>query len=298
MRIFEFMCKYFRHPSKIWIKFVYISSPMLSDKLYLNLLFHHRFNRWINWKNPQTFNEKLQWLKIYNRKPEYTIMVDKVKAKEWVAKCIGSEYVIPTLGVWNNPDEIDFENLPNRFVLKCNHNSGKGMFICKDKEKMDIELIKKNLGKGLKENYFIQNREWPYKDVPRKILAEQYMEDETGLDLKDYKFFCFNGKPTIMLISNERSKGVKFDYFDMDFNHLPFKQGGENYNGIIKKPDTFERMKYLAAILSKDIPQVRVDFYEINGNVYFGEMTFFDSSGLAPFEPDEWDWKLGNMIEL
>lgn len=285
-------------PSKIGAWITYRLSTVLPDKVYLTLLLYFHCGIWMNWKHPKRFNEKLQWLKVYNRKPEYTIMADKVKAKEWVAERIGEEYIIPTLGVWDDPDEIDFDALPDQFVLKCNHNSGVGLCICKGKSKLDIVAVKSELRKGLKQDYYMVGREWPYKNVPRKILAEKFMADESGTDLKDYKFFCFNGEPKVMFIANCRSKGVKFDYFDMNFTHLPFKQGAENYEGIIKKPVCFEKMKMLAAKLSENVPHLRVDFYEIGGRVYFGELTFFDSSGFASFEPDEWDKKLGELIEL
>jgi hypothetical protein len=254
----------------------------------------------LNWKNPLTFSEKIQWLKLYDRRPEYTIMVDKVKAKEYVASVLGKEYIIPTLGVWNNPDEIDFESLPERFVLKCNHNSGLGMYICKDKSKMDVERVKEDLRKGLKENYFIGNREWPYKNVPRRILAEQYMEDEYG-ELRDYKWFCFDGEVKALFIATDRSKGnhaTRFDFFDDNFNHLPFINGHPNADVTPQKPKMFDKMKELAAQLSKGIPQVRIDFYEVGNRVYFGEMTFSHWSGMMPYEPEEWDHKFGSWISL
>lgn len=280
----------------------------MDDKPYLKLRYRASFGKKLDLEHPVTFNEKLQWLKLYNRKPEYTIMVDKVKAKEYVANLIGQEHIIPTLGVWDNPDEIDFDSLPNQFVLKCNHNSGLGMCICRDKRLLDITKVKRALWKGLKENYFLQGREWPYKNVPRKILAEKFMVDNSssgqaitkdGLkDLNDYKFFCFNGEPKVLFISSDRSQNVCFDYYDMQLNHLDLKQGGDNFKGVVVLPKHFEEMKDLAAKISQNIPQVRTDFYEINGNIYFGEMTFFDSSGFEKFSPDSWDEKLGKLIIL
>ena len=262
----------------------------------------------LNLKNPKTFNEKLQWLKLYNHKPEYTIMVDKVKVKEYIAKLIGEEHIIPTLGVWDNPDDIDFDALPNQFVLKCNHNSGTGMCICRDKNKLDIEKAKAKLRKGLKENYFMRWREWPYKNVPRRILAEKFMVDlkqqseaksrNQVEELNDYKIFCFNGEPTILFVASDRANNVCFDYYDMELNHLDLKQGGDNYHGEVKLPKHFDEMKELAAKVSKGIPHVRADFYEINDKVYFGELTFFDSSGFAKFTPEEWDSKLGSLINI
>lgn len=286
-------------PSFACLAILHKLSPLIkSDELYLKMVYWLSMGKKLNLKDPKTFNEKLQWLKLYNRKPEYTVMVDKVKAKEYVAKIIGKEHIIPTLGVWDDPDEIDFDKLPEQFVLKCNHNSGSGMCICRDKSKLDIAKVKHELRKGLRQDYYMTNREWPYKNVPRKIMAEKFMQDGNKPDLNDYKFFCMNGKPEVLFISSDRAKEVCFDYFDMDFNHLPMQQGGPNYQGKIERPKHLEKMKELAAKLSEGIPQVRVDFYDMAGEVYFGEMTFFDSSGMAKFKPEEWDERLGKFIIL
>ena len=256
--------------------------------------------KWLNFKNPQTYNEKLQWLKLYNRKPEYTRMVDKYEAKKYVAEIIGEEHIIPTLGVWDSVDEIDFNTLPQQFVLKCTHDSG-GIVICKDKSLLDIDAAKRKLRKGLKHNYYYQNREWPYKDVKPRIIAEQYMEDESGYELKDYKWFCFDGVPKALFIATDRgaaNEETKFDFFDADFNHLPFTNGHPNATRTIAKPKGFEKMKKLAAILSKGHPHLRVDFYDINGHIYFGELTFYHWSGMVKFEPEEWDYTFGSWIDL
>ncbi|MBE5743457.1 MAG: glycosyl transferase [Clostridiales bacterium] len=260
-----------------------------------------KLGRKLNLKNPQTFNEKLQWLKLYDRNPKYNQMVDKHLAKEYVASVIGEEYIIPTLGVWDNANEIDFDSLPNEFVLKCNHNSGKGMCICKDKSKLDFDEVRKNLNDGLKENYYKNYREWPYKDVNRKIIAEKYMVDESGYELKDYKFFCFDGEVKYLFIAKDReNKNVetKFDFFDENFNHLPITNGHPNSEPPYFKPDGFDKMKELASKLSKGIPQLRVDFYNINGQIYFGELTFFHWSGLVPFDPPKYDKIFGDNIKL
>lgn len=272
----------------------------MSDKLFLKIMFRLNHRKRLNLDHPQTFSEKLQWLKLYNRRPEYTVMVDKIKAKEYVASIIGDEYIIPTLGVWKDSDEIDFDALPERFVLKCNHNSGTGMYICKDKSKMDVEKVKAELRKGLHEDYYIKNREWPYKNVERRVFAEVYMEDEFG-ELRDYKFFCFDGEVKALFIATDRSRGehaVRFDFFDENFNHLPFTNGHPNASVLPKKPIMFEEMKALASKLSKGFPHVRVDFYEVGTQIYFGEMTFFHWSGMKPFVPEEWDYKFGSWIKL
>lgn len=272
----------------------------MSDKLFLKIKFRLNMGKRLDLKDPQTFSEKLQWMKLYNRRPEYTVMVDKVKAKDYVASILGDKYIIPTLGVWDDPEKIDFYSLPDRFVIKCNHNSGTGMYICKDKSKMDIEKVKLELRKGLKENYYLKNREWPYKDVPRRAFAEAYMEDEFG-ELRDYKFFCFDGVVKALFIASDRSKGehaVRFDFFDENFNHLPFTNGHPNADRIPEKPKMFDEMKIMAAKLCKGIPHVRIDFYEVGDKIYFGEMTFFHWSGMKPFVPEEWDYKFGEWVKL
>lgn len=273
----------FTKPNIIGIILLSKFSFLIPDKPYLQLMYWLNMGKKLDLKNPKTFNEKLQWLKLYNHNPAYTVMVDKVKAKEYVAKLIGEEHIIPTLGVWDDPDDIDFDALPNQFVLKCNHNSGTGMCICRDKSKLDIEKVKAELRKGLKENYFMRWREWPYKNVPRKILAEKFMVDteqnkETITkgkleELNDYKIFCFNGEPKVLFVASDRANKVCFDYYDMDLKHLDLKQGGDNYHGEVKLPKHFEEMKELAAKISQGIPHVRTDFYEINDEVYFGEYT-------------------------
>ena len=288
------------HPKILLLSFVKHTTRFWSDKLYLQIIFRLNMGKALNLKDPKSFSEKLQWLKLYNRKPEYTIMVDKIKAKEYVASIIGQEHIIPTIGVWDDPEKIDFDALPDRFVLKCNHNSGEGMYICKDKSKMDRKSVKDGLRLGLKEDYYLSSREWPYKNVPRRILAEKYMEDESG-ELRDYKFFCFDGVVRALFIATNRSKGrnaTRFDFFDENFNHLPFTNGHPNASVLPEKPAKFEEMKQLAAKLSKGIPHVRIDFYEIGDQVYFGEMTFFHWAGTMPFKPEEWDYKFGEWIKL
>lgn len=271
---------------------------MKNDEFYLKMDYFLLMRKKLNLKNPQTFNEKLQWLKLYDRKPEYTKMVDKYEVKKYVARIIGEEYVIPSLGVWDRVEDIEWEKLPNQFVLKCTHDSG-GLVICKEKESLDIEGAKCKLRKALKTDYYIGSREWPYKNVKPRIIAEQYMEDETG-ELRDYKFFCFDGDVKALFIASDRTKDVetKFDFFDENFNHLPFTNGHPNADVPPSKPICFKEMKKLASVLSKGIPQVRVDFYEIRGKVYFGEMTFFHWSGMTPFVPEEWDYKFGSWINL
>lgn len=273
----------------------------LSDEFFLKLKFYSCIGKRLNLENPKTYNEKLQWLKLYNRKPEYTMMVDKYLVREYVKEKLGEEYLIPMLGVWDCPDEIDFDALPDKFVLKCNHNSGRGMYICKDKSKMDVEKVRAGLEDGLRQDYFMQSREWPYKNVKRKIVAEQFMEDKKTAELRDYKFFVFDGEVKALFIATDRqTPGVetKFDFFDENFNHLPIINEHPNAEIMPEKPLQFEEMKRLASILGDGMPHVRIDFYEVNGRIYFGEITFFQNSGLVPVEPPEWDKRLGDWIKL
>ena len=271
----------------------------MSDEEYLSRKYQLYFGQKLDLQNPQTFNEKLQWLKLYNRKPEYTVMVDKYKVREYIAQELGEEYLIPLVGVWDNPDEIDFDALPNQFVLKCNHNSGLGMCICKDKSELDISKVKVELRKGLKQDYYLTGREWPYKDVPRKIIAEKYMEDVSG-DLKDYKFYCFNGEMKFVMINSDRntSRPTRADYFDRDFNWLDFTWGYSHAEVHPKKPEQFEKMVAIVEKLAKGLPHIRVDLYDCNGKIYFGELTFFDGSGFDKIEPLEWDYKIGKLLKL
>lgn len=293
---------FLKNPYQIYASAVDRIRWALPDRAYLKVAFRKHFGYKLNLSSPKTFSEKLQWLKLYDRRPEYTIMVDKVKAKDYVASIIGEEYIIPTLGVWKDPEEIEFDKLPDRFVLKCNHNSGLGMYICKDKSIMDVQKVKEGLKKGLKENHYSHSREWPYKNVPHRILAEQYIEPDLETnDLPDYKFFCFDGRVKALFIATDRSKGehaVKFDFFDDNFNHLPFTNGHPNAKVPPQKPKMFEEMKMIASKLSKGIPQVRIDLYEVNGKIYFGEMTFSHWGGFMPYDPPEWDRWLGDMVVL
>lgn len=284
------------------IRFSYLNEIGLfrswNDAKFLQHKFKLVFGYELNFDSPKTFNEKLQWLKLYDRKPIYTTIVDKYAVKKYVADRIGEEYIIPTLGVWDHFDDIDFESLPNQFVLKCTHDSG-GLLICRDKDSFDKKEAKRKIRKCLKRNYYWSGREWPYKDVPRKIIAEKYMEDKETGQLRDYKLYCFNGEPKIIMINSDREIGkTKADYFDMDFNWLDLKWGYEHAAVKPLKPKNFEKMKELATILSKDIPELRVDFYEVNNKIYFGELTFFDGSGFDKIEPREWDEKLGGWITL
>lgn len=272
----------------------------MPDEMFLKMIFLLKVGYKLDLKNPQTFNEKLQWLKLYNRRPEYTTMVDKYAVKKYVADKIGEEYIIPTLGVWDKPEDIDFDKLPNQFVLKTTYGGGSsGVIICKDISKLNRSEMIRRLRKSLSKDLYKLLREWPYKNVPKRILAEKYMEDIATRELRDYKFFCFNGVVKALFVATERSTGdVKFDYFDSDFNHLDIVQFHPMSGRKIEKPKTFDEMKKLAAKLAVGIPHVRVDFYDINGKVYFGELTFTHHGGITPFHPEKWDKIFGDWLEL
>ena len=246
--------------------------------------------------NPKRYTEKLQWIKLYDHNPLYSTMVDKAAAKEWAARIIGAEHIIPTLGLWDDPDEIDFAGLPNRFVLKCTHDS-KSVQICRDRRSFDIPMAKACLKRALNREFHYEGRQWPYKNVPPRVLAEAYMENEATGDLRDYKFFTFNGVPKVMYIATGRGSGETYgDFFDMDFHHLDLRIDHKTAPVCPEKPALFEQMKEAAKLLAEGTPQVRVDFYEVNGQFYFGEMTFFHCSGFVNFQPDEWDEKFGSWM--
>ena len=293
--------KAFKHPGLILIHLAYKGFfNWMPDKPYLKMMFKLNMGQKLNLKNPKTYSEKLQWLKLYDRKSEYSKMVDKYECKEYVAGKIGIEHIIPTLGVWDRFDDIDFDALPEQFVLKCTHDSG-GLVICTDKSKLDLKQAKRKIEKSLKTNYYKYKREWPYKNVKPRIIAEKYMVDESGYELKDYKFFCFDGTVKAMFIASDRSDSTtetKFDFYDENFNHLPFTNGHPNSERVIEKPKGFEKMKELASVLSKGLPQARIDFYDVDGHIYFGEITFFHWSGMKPFEPSKWDDTFGSLIKL
>lgn len=270
----------------------------LSDKEYLERKFECCMGKSLDLEHPQTFNEKLQWLKLYDRKSEYTVMVDKYKVREYIKNKIGEEYLIPLIGVWDDPDDIDFDALPDKFVLKCNHNSGLGMCICKDKSNLDIKKVKNELRRGLAQDYYLTGREWPYKDVARKIIAEKYMEESGKSDLKDYKLMCFAGKVRCTFVCSDRSRDLKVTFFDNDWRKMPFERHYQSSREVINKPKNFTKMIELAEILSRGIPFVRVDFYEIKEKIYFGELTFFPGAGFEEFTPEKWDFILGSWIQL
>lgn len=268
------------------------------DELHLKICYRLAIHKKLDLENPKGFTDKLQWLKLYNRNPEHTRLVDKCAVKPWIAEKIGQQYVIPTLGEWENFDDINFDALPDQFVLKCNHDSG-GLVICKDKSKLDIAAARKKINKSLKRNFYSWGREWPYKNIPRKILCEKYMDEGTGEALTDYKVLCFGGKPKLFEMHNGRfTDHHTQDFYDTEWNLTEYHQVGDQYSTVpMERPACLEEMLELSEKLAEGLPQVRVDWYYIQGQVYFGEITLFDGSGLDPFEKN-YDEVFGSWIPL
>ena len=272
-----------------------LSKIIVDDKKYLSILYRATFGKRMNWDNPSSFNEKMTWRKVFDRNPLYTKMVDKYAVKSYVAEIIGSEYVVQNYGVYDSWDDIDFNELPDKFVIKCTHDSG-GAFICRDKRIFDYNKIRTIINRNLRlQNYTIA-REWPYKDVPHRIIIDKLLDDHTGSELRDYKFWCFNGNPTYMYCTI-KAKNIYENFYDMDYNPVMIDHGFPRHKPEFERPAEFEEMKHLAAKLSAGIPFVRVDFFDVDGKVYFGEFTFFDWGGTRRF-CDDWDEKLGELLVL
>lgn len=272
----------------------------LSDDKYLKLIFPAFTGYKLDLDSPRTFNEKLQWLKLYNRKDIHTCWVDKYAVRSYASKVMGEEKVIPLVGgPWNSFDEIDFEKLPDEFVLKCNHDS-QSVFICRNKKQINYKKLRSFFNNRLKNNYYYGGREWPYKNVAPKLIAEKYMVDDSGVELKDYKFFCFNGEPLFFKIDFNRLVEHHANYYDMNGNLIDLyeKEYPPVKNKKITIPNSFDKMKSYAKIFSKGEPFLRVDFYEINGSPYFGELTLYPSSGFGKITPSEWDVKLGELVDI
>lgn len=283
-------------------KIIQIIAPCLSDEQYIKLYFWHRMGYMFDEKKPKTFCEKIQWLKLHNKRGEFTKLVDKVAVKDYVSRVVGEKYVIPTLGVWDKFDDIDFDSLPDGFILKCAHDSSKGVVV-KDKSKMNLCAMKKRMEYYQKRTYFTKNREYPYRDVPHRLIAEQFLVNGSDNELKDYKFFCFNGKAEYCQLIADRTTDETIDFYDRQWIHQEFigLNPDVHHSGKIEAcPVNYEEMLYVADKLSTSIshPFVRIDLYNVNGKVYFGEVTFFPGSGFGRFSPNKWDRILGDMIHL
>lgn len=279
----------------------------IPDELYIKIRWYLRMRTRLNLKEPKTFNEKLQWLKLYNHNPLYTKLADKYSVREYVKQTIGEEYLIPLLGVYNSFAQIDFDELPEQFVLKCNHDSG-GLVICRDKKALDLDYANKKITKCLRHNFYWHTREWAYKNIEPKIIAEKYMTDGSlsangKTDLKDYKFFCFNGKPRFFYVSvgMENHKTAKISFYDLQGNPMPFKRLDYNsYTDPLDLPSNFKQMCCIAQKLAEGTktPFVRIDLYSIENRIFFSEFTFYPCSGMMPFEPKEWDGIIGTYFDV
>ena len=285
-------------PKSLFVKTLQLLSPMMTDKPYLKLFFPLMTGYKLDLENPQTYNQKLQWLNLNYRNPLLCKLADKHEVKNYVKEMVGEEYVVKSYGVWNSFDEIDFNKLPSQFVLKTTHDSG-GIVICKDKSALDIDKARKKINRHLKKNLFYKYREWVYKNIEPRIIAEEFLVDESKVELKDYKFFCFNGEPKAMFIATGRQAGkTRFDFYDINFNHLDIVQGYPQSGRVVEKPQNYDLMVALAGKLSKGLPHVRVDFYNIGGKILLGELTFFHFAGVEPFQPQKWDYEFGSWLDL
>ena len=276
----------------------------LSDEKYLKLIYWARTGLKLDFNNVKTYDEKLQYLKLYDRKPEYTNLVDKIEVKKIVGEKIGSDYIIKTIGVYDKFNQINFEELPNSFVIKCSHDSG-GLVVCKNKNDLDLKKVKKKINKCLKHNYYKRSREWQYNKIRPRILIEEYIELGDINNHFDYKFMCFNGEVKYLfldvgVIDSEGGHAEEYyrNIYDKDFNLQDFKETRNNTPFIINKPKNFEKMIEIAETLSKNIPHVRIDLYNVNGKIYFGEITFYHGSGINNFIPNNYSIILGDLIDL
>lgn len=283
-------------PKIVYMMLLNKFSPLFSDEQYIKRIFKFGCGYSPNLKNPQTFNEKLAWLKLHHHKPILTTMADKYDVKKYVAGIIGEEFIVPNYGVWNHFDEIDFESLPKQFVLKATHDSG-GATVCRDKSTFDLKKAKYRLDEQVRKNFFWAGREWPYKNIKPRIIADKFLDDHTGNELTDYKFWCFNGMPKYIYMTIKASE-IFENFYDMDFKPVPIDHGSKRHFPEFEKPQDFEKMKELATVLSKGMPFVRVDFFYVDGQIYFGEFTFFDWGGSRAFGSYEQDLELGKLIDL
>lgn len=284
----------------LWNMYVWVRNAIgkyLSDETYIKWVYRINNGEKLNLDNPQTFNEKLNWIKLFDRNPQYTRMADKYEAKEFVSNRLGTtDYTVPCLGVFNSFDEIDFDKLPDRFVLKTTFDSS-GVFVVRDKSKFDKENAKNRIAKSMKSDYFIASREWPYKNIPHRLIVDQFLDNHTEHELTDYKFWCFNGEPKVVYVTN-KGANICENFYDMNWDVLDINHGFPRHQPEFSKPEAFEEMRELARKISYGVPFLRVDFFYIEGKVWFGECTFFDWGGMRSFKSKEWDKKLGSWLTL
>ena len=294
---------YLQHPKETLLYTFMSFAHLLPEKTHLKIEYWLKVGKKLNLDNPQTFCEKIQWLKLYNRKPEYTMMVDKLAVKKYVADRIGDEYVIPVLGVWEKPEDIDFESLPERFVLKTSHGGGGGgVIICKEKRTLDKQKVVDTMRRAMKQDIYKVNLEWPYKNVPKKIFAEQFIEDKFNVTgLPDYKWYCFGGEPKFCQVIKDRKTNETIDFFDTNWNHQEFIGLNPNVNhakALPQRPVNLETQIQIARELSKNMPFSRIDLYAIGEKLYFGEITLYPASGMGKFRPEQYNMILGQMLVL
>lgn len=271
---------------------------IIPDELYLRMAYRAVTGKRLHLNPPVTFDEKLQWLKLHDRKPEYTSMVDKYEVRKFVAERVGSKYLVDALGVWNRAEDIDFTALPDQFVLKCTHDCG-GLVICRDKGALNLDATRTKLNECLKTNFYWQGREWPYKNVKPRIYAEAYLSDLGDTQLSDYKVFCFDGKPELIQVDYDRYSGHKRQFFDCSWNRLDISfHFPSDSTKVIQKPDVLDEMLELAAKLSAGFPHLRTDFYIVGNRLYVGEMTFFHGTGFGQWWPEETDAWLGQFLKI
>ena len=294
---------YIQHPNQLGIALLKHLGKWMPDKLYLQLRYRLEVGQRLNLSDPKSFSEKLQWLKLYNRQPEYTIMVDKVKVKEYVASIVGEEHIVPTIGVWDRPEDIVWDCLPHRFVLKTNHSGGStGVIVCKDKDSFDRQKAIDKLTRSFHKDVFYSYREWPYKNVERKVFAEEYIAPPLGVkDLPDYKWYCFGGEPLFCQVIQDRTTHETIDFFDTNWQHQEYVGlNPKAHNATVPpaRPSNLDQHLYIARKLSKNIPFARIDLYETEKGVLFGEITFYPMSGMGLFRPIQWNYKLGELIHI
>lgn len=295
----DFGANIYKYLSKIKTR----SLRVLPDRAYLKYIYFVNLGKTLHIDHPKTFNEKTQWLKLYDRKPLYKQLADKYRGRDFVQKVCGDKIkLIPLLGVWNNPEEIDFSALPQSFVLKCNHNSGNGMCICRDKSSLDYSKVVRDLKKGLQEDYYWEGREWQYRNIERKVIAEKFITDDSEGELKDYKVFVFNGKAKYIEVDYNRFTDHHRNFYDLNWNYVPFTTlYPTNPDYQVPCPPCLIDMIESAERLTKAAgtpPFLRIDLYVIGEKIYFGEITFHHGGGLEPFVPANYDEKLGNLMTL
>lgn len=292
----------FTSPSKIFSSLLRRYGSFIPDRLYLKLLYYFEMGRKLNIKNPASFTEKIQWLKLYDRRAEYTRMVDKYAVKSYVSGIIGKEYIIPTLGVWDRFEEIDFDRLPSSFVLKTTHGGGScGVVVVPDKSAMNKKEARLKLERSMHMDGYTSYREWPYRDVPRRIIAEEFLSDNGRTDLTDYKWYCFNGEPRFCQVIRDRNSKETIDFYDIEWRHMEFvglNSSAKNGAVPVDRPEKLGCMLDICRKLSKDIPFLRVDLYDVDNHLYFGELTFYPAAGLGSFTPGDTDYKLGELLKI